>query len=151
MVRPEQASLVARKLGEVSIGAYAHQSYLERVGTPREPADLLKHTLIGYASDPQIERGLVAMGVPLTREDFAIRTDDHVAYSMLVAHGAGIGFLAGYNTRPWPQVRRVLPQLAPPALPCWLAVHREIHTNNVVRKVYDFLAQALPAAFQALE
>ncbi len=32
MVRPEQASLVARKLGDVRLGAYAHRSYLARRG-----------------------------------------------------------------------------------------------------------------------
>jgi hypothetical protein len=30
-------------------------------------------------------------------------------------------------------------------LPCWLAVHREISANRLVRRVYDFLAEAIPA------
>ncbi|CAN5501673.1 hypothetical protein BH11PSE9_BH11PSE9_14560 [soil metagenome] len=145
MVRPEQGSLVARKLGSVGIGAYAHERYLQRAGTPRTPADLDRHTLIGYADDTTIERGFAAMGETITRDKFAVRTDDQVAYGMLVAQGAGIGFLAHYTTRHWPGVRRVLPQLAIPSLPCWLAVHREIRSNKVVRRVYDFLAEALPA------
>jgi hypothetical protein len=40
----------------------------------------------------------------------------------------------------------LLPQLGIPALPCWLAVHREIRGNRLVRRVYDFLADAIPAA-----
>jgi len=44
-----------------------------------------------------------------------------------------------------PDVLRVLPGLLPiPALPMWLAVHREIRTNKRIRAVYDFLAEALP-------
>lgn len=148
MVRPEQTSLVARKLGMLSIGAYAHQRYLQRAGTPQVPADLLQHTLIGYANDPQIERGLASLGLPLSREDFAIRTDDQVAYRMLLEAGAGIGFVASYTTRHWPEMRRVLPHLAAPALPCWLAVHREIRSSKLVRRVYDFLAEALPPVFR---
>ena len=31
-----------------------------------------------------------------------------------------------------------------PPLPCWLAVHREIRGNPAVRRVFDFLAEALP-------
>jgi DNA-binding transcriptional LysR family regulator len=146
MVRPEQTSLVAKRLGTLGIGAYAHQSYLQRAGTPREPKDLIRHTLIGYATDHQIERGFAAMGLPLKRENFALRTDDQVAYGMFVASGAGIGFLANYNARHWSEVHRVLPQLAIPPLPCWLAVHREIRANKIVRRVYDFLAQAVPDA-----
>ena len=151
MVRPEQSSLVARKLGTVGIGAYAHERYLERAGTPREPAELARHTLIGYATDDQIERGFAALGLPLGRDNFAIRTDDQVAYGMLVAQGAGIGFVAHYNAPHWPGVRRVLPQLPIPALPCWLAVHREIRSSKVVRIVYDFLADALPQRLGAIE
>lgn len=151
MVRPEQASLVARKLGSVGIGAYAHERYLQRAGTPREPQELARHTLIGYARDDAIERGFAAMGLPLGREAFAIRTDDQVAYGRLVAEGAGIGFVTHYNVRHWPGVRRVLPALAIPALPVWLAVHREIRASAVVRCVYDFLAEALPPALEAGE
>jgi hypothetical protein len=43
----------------------------------------------------------------------------------------------------------LLPKLQVPPLPCWLAVHREIRGNALVRKVFDFLAQALPRELQA--
>jgi hypothetical protein len=41
-------------------------------------------------------------------------------------------------------VTALLPMLEIPPLPCWLAVHREIRSNRLVRRVYDFLAEALP-------
>jgi DNA-binding transcriptional LysR family regulator len=146
MVRPAQGSLVARKLTEIEIVAAAHQSYLDRAGIPRQPQDLLSHRLIGYDRDETIVRGFVGMGMPLQRESFALRTDDQVAYGRLVATGAGIGFVARYNIRHWPGVVALLPQLGIPALPCWLAVHREIRGNRLVRRVYDFLAEAIPGA-----
>lgn len=144
MVRPAQASLIARKLGEVGIGAYAHADYLARAGTPRRPEALAEHTLVGFDRDDTILRGFTKLGLPLPREAFALRTDDQVAYGALVAAGAGIGFLAHYVARQLPQVERVLPQLAIPPIPCWLAVHREIRSTPVVRRVYDFLAEAVP-------
>ena len=145
MVRPVQSSLVARKLGEVVITAAAHRSYLQRAGTPREPRELARHRLIGYDRDDTIERGFARLGLPLARQQFAVRTDDQVAYGQLLAAGAGIGFVAHYNIRHWPGVMALLPMLQIPPLPCWLAVHREIRTNRLVRRVYDFLADALPA------
>ena len=66
-----------------------------------------------------------------------------------MAAGAGIGFVARYNLVHWPGVEPLLPMLKIPPLPCWLAVHREIRGNPLVRRVYDFLAQALPPALQA--
>jgi len=144
MVRPVQASLIARKLGDVAIVAAAHDSYLARAGTPRAPADLLQHRLIGYDRDDLLLRGFAAMGFAVTREHFALRTDNQVAYGRLVAAGAGIGFVAAYNLAHWPGVRPLLPMLKIPPLPCWLAVHREIRSNRVVRRVYDYLAEAIP-------
>jgi len=143
MVRPVQHSLIARKLADVPITAAAHESYLARAGTPRKATDLLNHTLIGYDRDDTMLRGFAALGQPIQREHFALRTDNQVAYGRLVAAGAGIGFVATYNVRHWPGVQTLLPQLGIIPLPCWLAVHREIRSNRLVRRVYDFLADAV--------
>jgi DNA-binding transcriptional LysR family regulator len=150
MVRPAQGSLVARKLADIPIVACAHSSYLKRAGTPRQPADLLSHphTLIGYDKDPLIVRAAALMGLPLTREHFALRTDDQLAYGRLIAAGAGIGFAADYNLRHWRGVVPLLPMLKIPPLPCWLAVHREIRGSTLVRRVYEFLAEAIPLELQ---
>lgn len=147
MLRPQQASLIARKLGTVGLGAYAHRSYLARRGTPREPSDLLRHELIGSDADTAIVQGFHAMGFPVERAAFAFRTDDFLAQWQAVRAGLGIGFCADYMARQDPDVLRVLPgALKIPALPMWLAVHRELRTNARIRAVYDFLARTLPGA-----
>ena len=140
MVRPAQQSLVARKLGNVAIVAAAHKSYLAAAPPLRTADDLRSHRLIGYDRDDTIERAAARMGLLLAPSDFALRTDDQVVYGRLVAEGCGIGFVARYNLRHWPGVVAVLPELAIGALPCWLAVHREIRSNPLVRTVFDFLA-----------
>lgn len=144
MVRPDQPSLIAKKLGEIPIVACAHESYLQRAGTPRQPADLLRHRLIGYDSDDSIVHGLKQLDANISREHFVVRTDSQLAYGRLIAAGAGIGFVARYNIHHWPGVVALLPALPIPPLPCWLAVHREIRGSRLVRKVYDLLAEALP-------
>jgi DNA-binding transcriptional LysR family regulator len=149
MARPGQSSLIARKLGDLPVVAAAHRRYLARAGTPRQPADLMGHRLIGMDQGDAILRGFAAMGFPISREQFALRTDDQLAYGRLVASGAGIGFVAAYNLRHWPGVVPVLPRLAIPPLPCWLAVHREIRSSRIVRTVFDFLAEAIPRSLGA--
>ncbi len=145
MARPKQKSLVARKLADIPIVAAAHESYLKRAGTPRKPEDLSRHTLIGYDRDDAIRKGFAAGGQPLANEVFRIRTDDHLTYGRLLAAGAGIGFVASYNLRFWPGVRAVLPSLKIPSMPCWLVAHREVRGSALVRRVYDFLAETIPA------
>ncbi|MBL8329289.1 MAG: LysR family transcriptional regulator [Rubrivivax sp.] len=151
MVRPTQASLVARKLADIAITPCAHQSYLTRAGAPARPDELLRHRLIGYDRDDTLLRGFTALGFAIARENFALRTDDQLAYGRLVAAGAGIGFLAAYNLRWLPGVVPLLPMLKIPPLPCWLAVHREIRGSALVRHAFDFLAEALPRELAALE
>jgi DNA-binding transcriptional LysR family regulator len=153
MVRPVQESLVARKLAEIPIVACAHKRYLRRAGTPRKPEDLLHehHRLIGYDKDSAIVRGFAQFGLTVTREQFALRTDDQLAYGRLIAAGAGIGFAADYNLRHWRGVVPLLPMLKIAPLPCWLAVHREIRGSAVVRRVFDFLAEAIRASWRWTE
>jgi DNA-binding transcriptional LysR family regulator len=150
MVRPDQTSLVARKLGEAAVGAYAHRDYLARCGVPAQPAELLQHELIGSDAHPAIRQGFEAMGFPVSREAFALRSDDLIVQWQAVRAGLGIGFFADYQARLDPAVRPVLAgQLQIPPLPIWLAVHREIRTSRHIRAVFDFLAAALPAALSA--
>jgi DNA-binding transcriptional LysR family regulator len=148
MVRPAQASLVAKKLGEIEIVAAAHTAYLAKAPPLRSLADLAAHRLIGYDRDDTIVRGAARMGVALAPADFALRTDDQVAYGRLVAEGAGVGFVARYNLRHWPGVVAVLPGLVTGTFPCWLAVHREIRSNPLVRTVYDFLGREIAPAIR---
>ncbi|MCF8211965.1 MAG: LysR family transcriptional regulator [Rhodoferax sp.] len=145
MVRPEQATLVARKVGEVGLGAYAHRSYLARSAALNVAADLLQHALIGSDTDSAILQGFHAMGLPVRREAFVLRSDDFVVQWQAIRAGLGVGFCADYMARTDPEVQPVLAgvlKVAP--LPMWLAVHREIHTNQRIRAVFDFLAAELP-------
>lgn len=145
MVQPDQASLVARRIGKVGVGAYAHRDYLARRGQPRQPQDLTAHELIGGDREEAILRGFRAAGLPMEPTHFAFRTDDLIAYWQAVRAGLGIGFVADYLARSDPAVLPVPLALRIPPLPVWLTVHREIRTNRRIRAVFDFLAEALPA------
>jgi len=146
MMRPEQNSLIARKIGDVRLGAYASRGYLESRAPLRKASDLLQHELIGGDADPAILQGFAAMGFPVTRSAFALRSDDFIVQWQAVRAGLGIGFCADYMVRSDTDVVEVLAgQLKIPSLPMWLAVHREIRTNARIRRVFDYLANALPA------
>lgn len=144
MVEPQQGSLVARRIGKVTIQACAHQDYVRRRGMPRQPADLLSHDLIGGDQDQEVIKGFAALGHVLAREDFAFRTDDLVAGWQAVRAGLGVGFAASYLTRSDREVVPLLPGLKIPPRPVWLAVHREIRGNPRIRAAFNFLAESMP-------
>lgn len=145
MLRPDQSTLVARKIGEVRLCVCAHKDYLARRPPLRQPEDLLAHTLIGSDLDTSILDGFKALGHPVTRAHFALRCDDFVVQWQAVRAALGVGFASEYMLRTDPQVLPLLGgQLRIPPLPMWLAVHREIRTSPRIRAVYDFLARRLP-------
>ncbi|MES2939725.1 MAG: LysR family transcriptional regulator [Pseudomonadota bacterium] len=146
MVQPDQSTVIAKRIGRVTLGAYAHRDYLRRRGVPRAIEDLSAHDLIGGDRGDAIRKGFSAFGQAFAREQFVLRTDDLVAYWQAVRAGVGIGFVADYLARGEPAVVPLLPMLKIPPIPMWLAVHREIRGNARIRAVYDFLAQAVPKA-----
>ncbi|MBH9554188.1 LysR family transcriptional regulator [Inhella gelatinilytica] len=143
LLRPQQQGLIAKKLGDVRLLACAHRRYLARTSTPQDAADLLQHSLVGYDQNDAIVRGFAATGHAVSRENFAFRTDDHVAYAQLVRAGVGIGFLPDFLIRDDPDLVALLPELPTPTLPLWLVVHREIRGTPAVRRVFDFLSTQL--------
>ena len=146
MVRPEQATVIARRVGKVAIKACAHQDYLRRRGIPRHPSDLLSHDLIGGDRNDETLKGFAARGFPVKREQFAFRSDDLIVVWQAVRAGLGIGFVSEHLIRTDPAVIPLLPKLKIQPLPVWLAVHKEVRTSKRIRAVYDFLAEALPRA-----
>jgi DNA-binding transcriptional LysR family regulator len=146
MVRPAQSSLVARRVGEVQIGAYARKDYLRRRGLPSKPGDILHYDLIGLDRDESIIRAFAALGHRIERDSFMFRSDDHLVLWQVLCAGLGIGFAATWLADREPSLERVLPELPMPRLPVWLTVHREIRSSARIRALYDFLAVGIPDA-----
>ena len=143
MVQPEQQDLIARKLGDINLGLFAAQSYLDRAGHPTSLADIGKHIIIGYDKSDLMIRGMLAFGMAAKREDFAFRVDNQVAYLEAVRAGVGIGASQQRQAKIYNLIP-VLPDLIIPPLPVWLTAHSELRTSARVRRVFDFLADHLP-------
>lgn len=147
MVRPDQSTLVARRIGEVQVVACAHRDYLRRRGTPRQPADLAQHDFVGGDRVQEVQDGLRSAGLVLPDAQFPLRTDDLVAAWQGVRAGLGIGFVGRYLLRTDPDVQLLPLPVKLPRLPIWLTVHREIRTSQRIRAVMDVLAAELPGEF----
>ncbi len=143
MYRPEQLDIVARHVTDLPLGLYAAPAYLARRGRPRSPADLRHHDFVGYDRDERIIRLMRAMGHDVTRADFPLRCDDQVVHWELVRAGCGIGGMQVRTAEGDPAVERILPDLPLPALPLWLAAPESLRRNPRIRRVWDFLAEAL--------
>lgn len=143
MFDPTQNALVARKLGDTPLGLYAATSYLDRKGRPEVMTDILTHDVIGFDRADDIIKGYAAHGYAVTRNAFPVRCDDQMVCWHLLKAGAGIGFAQQLLADAEFTLERLDIGMRLPALPVWLVMHEEVRSNARIRRVADFLADAL--------
>jgi DNA-binding transcriptional LysR family regulator len=143
MTRPKQAALTARRIGQVTLGFHAQRSYLDEHGRPGNMHELAQHVLIGYDRETASIRALRRLGMNLTREDFALRTDSHLAQLAAIRAGFGIGICQTAVARRDPSLVHLLPREFSFSLEVWLAMHEDLRRSPPMRAVFDYLAAAL--------
>lgn len=143
MADPTQNALIARKLGDTPIGLFATRAYFDRRGRIASKDDLRHHDLIGLDRSDFLLRGFASYGINLTREEFALRTDDGMLTWNLLLAGAGIGIAQVILARRHPELEQVGAGIGLGALPVWLVMSEEVRSNARIRRVADFLASAL--------
>lgn len=149
-VRPEQSSLIAKKVGELRVRACASRDYLRANGTPSTVLELMAHPLIGTDQGQDFRRGLeqAARRHGLNPADIrvAVRSDDNATQFACVRAGLGIGFSLDGVIRRHADLVELPIDPGLPILPVWLTVHREIRTAPAIRQVFDELATSLKEA-----
>lgn len=142
MFRPTQADLIAKKVTEMHLGLFAAKTYLAAHGEPTLET-FADHRMVSYDRNPLIADWLRKYGIEPPSGFLCLRTDDQVVHWNMVVAGAGIGPNQIAVGEAEPLVSRILPDLDLPPLPVWLTVHEELRTSALIRRVYDFLAEAL--------
>jgi DNA-binding transcriptional LysR family regulator len=145
MVQPKQEALIARKIGTTALGLFARRDYLERYGTPQTLEDVGRHALIGFDRETAFERGLQAMGLPLTREMFSLRVDNDLARVNALRAGYGLGLCQIGVARREPDLVHLLPKAIKIDLPLWLVMHKDLKDTRRVRLLFDHLVEGLTA------
>jgi DNA-binding transcriptional LysR family regulator len=143
MVKPTQQALLAQRIGLLAVGLHAHESYLQRHGTPTELDQLREHHLIGYDQETPLIRALQAHGLPLKRSMFALRTDSDIAQLSAIRAGVGIGVCQVGLARRDPALRRVLAKALRLSLDTYVVMHEDLRHVGRYRIVFDALVAGL--------
>jgi DNA-binding transcriptional LysR family regulator len=145
MTPPRQEQLIARRVGAVALGLYAHRDYLERRGTPRTLAELAGHSLIGYDEETAFTRAARKSFPAWKREAFALRTDSDLGHLALVRAGCGIGAFQVALARREPALTRVLPRQMKLQLDTWITMHEDLRNSPRCKTVFDALVKGIAA------
>jgi DNA-binding transcriptional LysR family regulator len=143
MMRPTQQALVARSVGKIALGLFAHRRYLEANGRPKNVADLATHALIGFDHETAYIRSMRPAGMPYTRENFALRTDNDLAALAAIRAGYGIGVCQVGIARRDPTLVHLLPDRLALNMDAWVVMHEDLRRSVRTRVLYDHLCAAL--------
>jgi DNA-binding transcriptional LysR family regulator len=143
MVEPAQEALVVRKLGAISIGLYAHETYLATAGTPASIEELANHSLVGFDEETASIRAMRSRLPQFESLHFALRANSDFAQLQAIRAGFGIGFCQVGIARREPHLQRLLPGAFDLKLGVWLAMHENLRTTPRCRAAFDGLAAGL--------
>lgn len=144
MVRPTQGALLARHIGDVALGLHAHPDYLAEAGTPTTLDVPSGHAIIGYDQETPAIRALLATGLPIYRDQFALRTDSDPAQYAAIQAGVGIG-LCQFGIARRDGLVPVLSGAVGFDLPIWIVMHEDLKRVRRMRLMFDALAEGMAA------
>ena len=143
MVRPTQQSLVAKRLGRVDVGMFAHQRYVKAKGLPRSLLELRNHVLIGPDQDLATKKLMEQRGLAFSSEMFTLRTDNDLAQLAALRAGLGIGGCQWGLARRDSNLIAVLPKDLYFNMDMWLVTHAGLRKNQRVMALYKYLGVEL--------
>lgn len=145
MTPPQQQALVARRVGTVKLGLFAHADYLARHGTPETLDGLAAHALIGFDDETPFIRAARTRFPRWDRESFSLRSDSDVAQLAMIRAGCGIGICQVALARRDPELVRILPDDFVFPLDTWVTMHGDLVGSRRCRIVFDAMVACLAA------
>ncbi|HUA78345.1 MAG TPA: LysR family transcriptional regulator [Acetobacteraceae bacterium] len=132
LVRPAEAGSVARRIGTMPFGLYAHRSYAHLAVPERWQFIAFDQR---FAHMPQQSWLLgIAAGRPVACEL------NHIGEHLIAARaGAGVAGLPCFLGERDRDLIRIRDEVPPFARDIWLAVHRDLRKTPAVRAVMDFV------------
>ena len=138
--KPEQPSMVARRLGQAAWAVYGSAAYVERAGVPRAGRQLEGHEVIAFSDDLAGTVGARWLRENGQRARAVMRSDSLLSHAAAVAAGLGLSPLPCLCGDAHPDLRRLFPRTVGHH-DIWLVVHPDVRTSARVRAVMDCVTQ----------
>lgn len=146
-VRPQQQELLCRKLGELPMGLFAHECYLQRHGELRSD-NFGDHWFVDGLTRDFMCRGAAQRGLVIEPEQISFRSDSVSCQRAAARAGWGIGafplWMAGDDTA----LVMVLPPDQVIDLEVWLVARPEVRENQQLHDVFRCLGNAVSKQLQ---
>ncbi|HMY41136.1 MAG TPA: LysR family transcriptional regulator [Marinagarivorans sp.] len=143
MFRPQQESLIARRVGTIKLGLFAHQRYVNKKGLPKTLSDLKNHQLISF--DNKYSKNKFCELLACDERELVVRfqSDDLYVQIQMLMQGLGIMLLPEIFAAADGNLVRCLPDAPIMPMEIWLAMHEDLRTCPTTLDIYHQLADSI--------
>ncbi|MDB5472136.1 MAG: LysR family transcriptional regulator [Caulobacter sp.] len=145
MAPPRQEALLARHIGAIPLGLFAHRRLIARHGMPANVEDLRGLPLIGFEHAPPFVERLRESGLDVNTGDFTFRTDNDLAQLAAIRAGVGFGICQIALGRRHGDLVHLLDNAFRYPLDTWVVMHEDLKGLRRMRLVFDALVEGLTA------
>jgi len=145
MFQPVQDALVAKRVGGIELGLYAHERYLAAHGMPASIEDLSHHALIGFDRETAFIRRMQNQYKAFARANLAFRADSNLAQMGAIRAGFGIGVCQRGLASRDKCLTRVLKHQFSVTMETWVAMHEDLRGSARCAATFTALATGLAA------
>lgn len=141
--RPDQASLIAKRVSEDPMRFYATDKYVEDFGSPALGEETARHQFVSFGDFERMIGYLNPIGFALGQTNFRYTSNSQMVECEIARNGRAIAIMTDRVAATFPELRPVLTEVDPFKMPMWLVAHRELQTSRRIRLVFDLLAKCL--------
>jgi DNA-binding transcriptional LysR family regulator len=136
--RPEDVSLIVRKVCAISWGIYIHKDYVEKYKKVSDLSDLSGQSFVCWSNsivNSWISKNIPNVNLPVSTTNLAASAAIASSSELLVVLPKMVGIQ-------WPNLASVLSPVSGLLGELWLTTHEDIRKNAKVRVFFDFLVEA---------
>lgn len=141
LARPQRGRLSLQRLGDYRLHLYAAPDYLDRFGAPERPAELLRHTLIGYVPDFIFSPELDYLGEVHAGLEAHLRATSINMQHRMIVEGAGIGILPDFIGEKDAGLVALMPTRVEIMRSFWMVIHEDLRRLPRIDAVAQWLQE----------
>ena len=136
---PDQPDNVVQPFGQLQIGLYASEGYVQKHGRPADETDFDGHLFIGDDNEQSRAPFNQWLRSTVPAQQIVFRIADNLLYRDAVRSGGGIGFMSKWDAERCDDVVEILPPRQDWSAPFWLVTHVDLHRTTKVQTFLRFL------------
>lgn len=136
--RPEEISLIARKICAINWGVYKHRDHVEKYKKIRDLSDLSGQSFVCWSNS--IVSSWLSKNIPNVH--LPVSTTNLVSSAAMASSSDMLVVLPKMVGVQWPNLTPVLSPVPGLLGELWLTTHEDIRKNAKIRVFFDFLAEA---------